>query len=237
MWHASVKKGLPVLLVLLGIAPSAHAQWAVVDVGAIAQLVQQVKLIEQQLQTAQNELSQAQLAYQSMTGSRGMQNLLSGTNRNYLPSDWTQVLGALNGSVSTYSALSASIQTAIGANAVLTPSAVTALSPAEKTLLQSQRQNAALLQGLSQQALATTSGRFTSMQQLISAIGTARDPKAILDLQARIGAEQGMLANDQTKLQVLYQSVQAQQWALQQRTREQALSDIGSLRSLPAMGL
>jgi len=237
MWHASVKKGLPILLVLLGIAPSAYAQWAVVDVGAIAQLVQQVKLIEQQLQTAQNELSQAQQAYQSMTGSRGMQNLLSGTNRNYLPSDWTQVLGALNGSVGPYGALSASIQTAIGANAVLTPSAVAALSPAERTLLQSQRQNAALLQGLSQQALSTTSSRFTSMQQLISAIGTAKDPKAILDLQARIGAEQGMLANDQTKLQVLYQAVQAQQWALQQRMREQALSDIGSLRRLPAMGL
>jgi type IV secretion system protein VirB5 len=236
MWYADVKKWIAAV-VILGVAPSAHAQFAVVDVGAIAQLIQQVKLIEQELQTAQNDLNQARQAYQSMTGSRGMQNLLSGTNRNYLPSDWTQVLGTLNGSVGTYGALSASIQTAIGANAVLTASAVAALSPAERTLLQSQRQNAALLQGLSEQALSTTSSRFTSMQQLISTIGMATDPKAILDLQARIGAEQAMLSNDQTKLQVLYQAAQAQQWALQQRTREQALADIGSLRSLPAMGL
>ena len=86
-------------------------------------------------------------------------------------------------------------------------------------------------------ALGTISGRFGTIQQLITAIGGARDQKAILDLQARISAEQGMLANDQSKLQVLYQAAQAQQWAQQQRNREQAINDIGSLRRLPAMGL
>jgi type IV secretion system protein VirB5 len=224
-------------MVMLGLGTSAHAQWAVVDVGAIAQLLQQVKLIEQGLQTAQNQLSQAQQAYQSMTGSRGMQNLLSGTNRNYLPSNWTQVVSALNGGGGAYGTLSSNIQSSMGANAVLTPAAVANLSPAERTVLQAQRQNAALLQATSQQALAATSSRFASLQQLISTIGTATDPKAILDLQARIAAEQAMVANDQTKLQVLYQAIQAAQSALEQRSREQALNDIGSLRSLPAMGL
>jgi type IV secretion system protein VirB5 len=94
-----------------------------------------------------------------------------------------------------------------------------------------------MLQATAQQALTTISGRFASIQQLIGAIGGARDQKAILDLQARISAEQGMLANDQSKLQVLYQAAQAQQWALQQRNREQAIADIGSLRRLPPMGL
>jgi len=228
---------LATALAILGLAPAAHAQWAVVDVGAIAQLIQQVRLIEQQLQTAQSQLSQAQQTYQSMTGTRGMQNLLPGVNRNYLPSDWSQVLGALNGSVTTYGALSAGIQTAIGANAVLSPSAVSALSPTQQSILQAQRQNAALQQALSQQALSTTSSRFASLQTLISTIGSASDPKAIADLQARIAAEQVMLGNDQTKLQVLYQGVQGQQWALQQRMREQGITDIGSLRSLPPMGL
>ena len=58
-----------------------------------------------------------------------------------------------------------------------------------------------------------------------------------MDLQARIAAEQGMLANEQTKLQVLHQAAQAEEWARVQRAREQAIADIGSLRSLPAMGL
>ena len=46
-----------------------------------------------------------------------------------------------------------------------------------------------------------------------------------------------MLQNEQTKLDVLYQAAQAEQWARSQREREQAIADIGSLRDLPAMGL
>ena len=60
-------------------------------------------------------------------------------------------------------------------------------------------------------ALETTSARFDSLQQLIDAIPQADDQKAILDLQARIAAEQGMLQNESSKLTVLYQAAQAQE--------------------------
>jgi type IV secretion system protein VirB5 len=210
---------------------------AVIDVSSIQQLVQQVRIMQQELQTAQNDLSQAQQAYQSMTGSRGMQNLLSGTVRNYLPANWTQVRAAMNGTGGAYSALASSIQASVTANAVLSPSAVAALSPTEQSLLQSQRQNTALLQAVSQQALSTTSSRFASIQQLINTIGSATDPKAILDLQARIAAEQGMLQTDQSKLQALYQAAQAQETAQRARASEQAIADSGSLRQLPPIGL
>ena len=85
--------------------------------------------------------------------------------------------------------------------------------------------------------LAATSARFAGIQELINAIPAAEDQKAILDLQARISAEQGMLANDQTKINVLFQSAQAEEWARKQRIREQAIAGIGSLRRLPRMGL
>ena len=86
-------------------------------------------------------------------------------------------------------------------------------------------------------ALANSSDRFTSLQQLISAIGSATDEKASLDLTARITAEQAMEQNEQTKLQVLYQVAQAQEWSRAQQVRERAIADQGSLRSLPPMGL
>jgi type IV secretion system protein VirB5 len=120
---------------------------------------------------------------------------------------------------------------------VLSAQQLSTFSSTERNQVLGSRQSVAMLQATTQQALATISGRFASIQQLINAIGTASDQKAILDLQARISAEQGMLANDETKLQVIYQAMQAQQWANQLKSREQALSDIGSLRSLPAMGL
>ena len=82
-------------------------------------------------------------------------------------------------------------------------------------------------QALAEEALANTSNRFTSIQSLIAAIGTAGDQKAILDLQARISAELGMLQNEQTKLQILYQSTQAQESSLRQQAWEQVIDGHG----------
>lgn len=221
----------------LTLAPAAHAQWAVIDVGSIAELIEQLYTMEQQLETMQNHYRQAQQEYQSITGGRGMQTLLSGTVRNYLPADWQALQATLNQASSAYPALSAAIQRSVSANAVLTPQQMARFSQPERDLLTGSRQSVGMLQATTQQALASVSNRFADIQQLISAIGTATDQKAILDLQARISAEQGMLANDQSKLQLIYQAVQAEQWANQQRARERALADIGSMRQLPALGL
>lgn len=222
---------------LVAAAPAAHAQFAVIDVAAVTQLIQQVKTAVQELQTAQNELTQAREEYQSLTGTRGMQNLLSGTNRNYLPTDVTSLQATVSGSGGTYGALATSVQAAMNANAVLSPTALASLSASERNAIVAQRQAVALRQGVSSQALANSSGRFAQMQQLINTIGSAQDPKAILDLEARISAEQGMLQAEQTKLEVIYQTVLAQQAAEEQSAREQAIADVGSLRALPAMGL
>ncbi len=57
---------------------AALAQFAVIDSASLAQLVQQAQTLAQQLQMARAQLAQAQSLYQSMTGSRDMQRLLSG---------------------------------------------------------------------------------------------------------------------------------------------------------------
>jgi len=222
---------------LLACASAAHAQFAVIDVAAIARMVQQITTLSQQLTTLQNQLRQAQQQYQAITGDRGMENLLSGVNYNYLPTDWASLMAAMNQTGSGYPALSTGIQSDISTNAVLSPSQVASLPASEQAQLLADRQTAALLEGTVQQALSSTSNRFASLQQLITAIGSAQDAKASLDLQARAAAEQTMVQNDQTKLAALYQAAQAQRWVDDQRRREAAIADIGSLRDLPAMGL
>jgi type IV secretion system protein VirB5 len=214
-------------LAIVGLTPTAHAQWAVVDVGAIAQLIQEAATLKQQLSTIQQQLTQAQQQYQSMTGGRGMQTLLSGINRNYFPINANQLS----------TALAAPLQSTINSNAILTSQQMALLSAGQQQQLNAARGNGALLQVTTQQAYATASNRFSSIQQLIGAIPTATDQKGILDLQARIQAEQGMLQNEEIKLQVLFQLVQAQELALKQRAREQALIDVGSVRNLPPIGL
>lgn len=235
----STSSGVSVLAVavLLAAAPAAHAQFAVIDVAAVTQLIQQVQTTVQQLQTAQSELAQARQSYQSLNGTRGMQNLLSGTNRNYLPTDVTSLEATLSGSGGAYGTLASNVQAAMSANAVLSPGTLASLSVTERNAIMAQRQSVALQQGISQQALANSSSRFAQVQQLINTIGSAQDPKAILDLEGRISAEQGMLEAEQTKLQVLYQTLRAQRATEEQTSREQAIADVGSLRTLPAMGL
>jgi type IV secretion system protein VirB5 len=86
-------------------------------------------------------------------------------------------------------------------------------------------------QALAQEALANASGRFAAIQGLIAAISTAGDQKAILDLQARISAELGMLQNEQTKVQVLYQATQAQESSVRQQMRERVIEEHGRFES------
>lgn len=223
-------------LMLSAVSFSVHAQIPVTDVGAIMQLVAEVNTLEQQLTTARQDLAQAQQQYQSMSGGRGMEQLLAGTVRNYLPTNWSQLQASLQGSSSGF-ALSTDVLGAVTTNAVLSAQQVAGLSADEQDALQAARRYPALLQAIAQEALARTSDRFSAIQSLIDAIPRATDQKGILELATRIDAEQGMLQNEQTKLNVLGQAAQGGEWARRQRARERAIADIGSLRSLPAMGL
>ena len=199
----------------------------VIDIAALTQLLQQMQYWLQQIQLMKNQLDQAQQAYRAVTGPRGMQNLLSGSLRNYLPPDWNQMIGVLNNASATYNGLATQVQAAMNANAVLSTGQVAGLSARDRQILVKGRQAAALVQVTSRAAFENTSQRFDAIQQLINAIGGAGDAKAIADLQGRISAEQAMLQNEQTKLQVLFQTAQAEQWAQQQRVREESLNAVG----------
>ncbi len=222
---------LPVALGLLfGVIPVAGAQFAVIDVASLSQLVSEVQVLEQQLATARGQLTQAQTEYQSITGARGMGRLLGGTVRNYLPSDWATLQGALQGAA-RYPQLAADLHNALQAVAVLSAEQLAALSPAATGQLQAWRETVALLQSLSHESLANSSSRFAAVQQLIDAIAQASDQKAILELQARIAGEEDMLQNEHTKLQVLYQGIQAQDLANAQHVRELTIAGHGQFES------
>lgn len=207
---------------------SARAQWAVVDAPATAQLIQQVKTMAQQLETTRNQLMQAKSALETMTGPRGMQLLLSGTVRNYLPVSWDQLVNVMQGGVGGYSVLAADVRLALGKNAVLSPQQLALLAPADQRQIAAARQAGALQQALAQEALANASTRFSALQSLVGAIGSATDQKGILDLQARISAELGMLQNEQTKMQILRDATQAQTAVLAEQRQEQVTAGQGN---------
>ena len=218
-------------------ASRASAQMAVVDVRAIVQMAQQLRVLQDQLANARNQLTQAQAQFAALTGSRGMERLLAGATRNYMPPDWEVFERTLRRVGTSYAGLGAQIEAVIEGNAVLTPPETARWGADQRQQLEAARQSAALLQVTSRQALQVSSERFAALQTLIDAIPAATDPKAALDLQARIAAEQAMLQNENTKLMVLYQALGAEDRAREQRARELAVVQIGSLRRVAAIGL
>jgi type IV secretion system protein VirB5 len=220
---------LSVLACLLA-APAARAQFAVIDVAAITQLIEEVQALENQLDVAREHLAQAQAEYASITGSRGMERLLAGAPRNYLPADWTGLQSAMQGG-GGFGALSAGVVNTVASDAVLSPLQLAVFPPELQQRIDTGRRLAALHQNVEREALATTSNRFASLQQLISAIPTAVDQKAVLELQARAGAEVTMLQNETTKLQTLDQVIQAEERANALQIRELAVAGHGMFDS------
>jgi type IV secretion system protein VirB5 len=225
-----VSRCLVAVLLASAVALPARAQWAVIDAPAIVQLIQEVQTMEQEVQTARDQLSQAKQALQTMTGGRGMELLLNGTARNYLPTTWSQLVSVMQGG-GAYPGLSADLRAAVAANAVLSSQQLSRLSSASQAQIVEGRGASALQQALAQEALANVSGRFASLQSLIAAIASAGDQKGILDLQARISAELGMLQNEQTKLQTLNQATVAQAAVRAQQTRERIIAEHGMFAS------
>src|SRR5882762_5359282 len=91
-------------LASIGAAAPASAGMPVIDVANLAQAIQQVLSWGQQLQGMTQQYTQLQSTYSSLTGPRGMQNLLYVplTNRNYLPASYSQMTGVINGTSTAY---------------------------------------------------------------------------------------------------------------------------------------
>ena len=216
-----------------GISAPARAGMPVIDAANLAQAIQQVLSWGQQLQAMAAHLQQLQRTYQSLTGPRGMQNLLPITPgaRNYLPADYSELMNVINGTSVSYPALAGQVQGIIQSNAVLSNGRVSTLSPQAQQLLTQGRQSAAALAMLSQQTQANASNNFTSLQGLITALGSTSDTKASADLQGRIQSEQVMTTTNQIKTEALYHTIQAQELARAQAAREFAVSTLGDFQT------
>lgn len=212
--------------ICLAAVPLAHAQFAVIDVGAITQLIEEIRILEDQLTTAREHLAQAQAEYESITGGRGMERLLGGIERNYLPATWPELQGLMQGG-GAYGFLGGDVASALATNSILTPQQLSVMPPGLREQYEQARRLTALNQGLTHQALATTSERFAILHGLIDAIGNAPDQKAILDLHARIGAETTLLQNEQSKLATLSRLLGAEQTASRQRIHELSVAGLG----------
>jgi type IV secretion system protein VirB5 len=205
-------------------AGSATAQWATFDVSNFMQNLQQVQQLNQSLQEMQNQLAQlkqqtaqAQQTYSSMTGSRGMGNLVRSSVGDYQTGLYNQ--GQSN--TGAIAQLAASIKEKAG---YLSTQDMSGINSAYQQRLQQNGDAAANQQAQAQMVFQHSGEEFQNIQSLMGEIDQTQDPKAIADLQARIQIQQVTLQNQLLQAQAMAAMTAAQDRVDQQRESQEIMS-------------
>jgi type IV secretion system protein VirB5 len=218
----------------LAMSGSAQAQIIVYDPTSFAKLLQQTQTALNQLQQLERRVQQGEQQIQQGEQLLTSLNQISNVNtlatslsqpalRNFLPDANAFVSAATTAQsdLAALGAIGANAQTIRNANQLFTAPAGSA--PGADLMAAGNRAalNLATGEAVSQAAAA----RLAGLQQLQTALNTAPNARAVLDLQARIQAEQAMIANDQMRLQGLAMVQAAQAQIQTQRDRERAAAD------------
>lgn len=171
----------------------------------MAKYVEQIKQLE-------NQFKQQVKQYESMTSARGLANVI---NSQY---DTDALSGINTDSILRDSGINSSSDFKLPEDVA--------------ELYDTAAKNAATYAGQASRSLEQAQSRFTELSGLVRRVNTATDPKEVMDLNARIGAEQAFLQNEVGKLQVLQQTAQANDALYQQKVKQMAVQSSGSLRNV-----
>lgn len=214
--------------ILLGFAVSAFmsstafAQIPVTDAASIAkQVANQVETIAKwkaQYEQMMSQIEQAKQQYESMTGSRGLGNIMNDPAlRDYLPADWQGVYDSVRSG--GYEGLSGRGQSVYDANKIYDSCAYMTIAE-QRTACEARAVKASQDKGFALDAYDAAKSRINQIDQLMQKISQTADPKAIAELQGRIAAEQANIQNEQTKLQLYAMVAAAEEKVQTQRQRE-----------------
>ena len=230
-----MKKLLRILALVTGLfsGGQAFAGIPVIDGANLAQAIQQVMAWAQQYQQMTQQIQQLQQQIESVTGSRGFSSVLNSPAfqqaRRTLPEDAQTLLNLANGG--SYGNLASSINTIKQATSTLTASDFGSQSAADQWW--SDLNRAASNKALSQEAYNSAQQRLSNLEGLLQQISTTQDPKAIAELQARINVEQGLIQNEQAKINAMAMLVNAEREISEMKERDTSIRMAGTGRPVP----
>lgn len=225
-------------ILAVGIAASsaAFAQIPVTDGASIAKSVEnQIETMakwKMQYDQMVSQIDQMKQQYAAVTGARGMGELFNNPQlRDYLPQDWQDVYDSVKSG--GYAGLSGRAE-AIYDNNKVYDGCTGFASNEQRTNCEAQAVKGAQDKAFALDAYDAAKNRLSQIDQLMRQINQTQDPKAIAELQGRIAAEQAMIQNEQTKLQ-MYQMVAAAEDRLQQQRRKEINAKIVDQRGYPTL--
>ncbi len=225
--------------IVLGLSlslPSAHAGFPVsvlIDVpGQLAQYANMAQMLKEyatmldQLDEMQRQFQQMERDYRSVTGTRGLGNILNNPAfSKHLPDNWQTILSNIR--YNGYEGLSGAAKALRDASKV-----IDACEYIEDNI---ERQNCAALavkpaqdKAFASKAYKTSHDRQEQIESLMNEINRTRDPKGIAELNARLQAEQALIQNEQIKLAMYQATTDAEQRLLLQQQKEISAKTWGS---------
>ncbi|MHC3923592.1 P-type DNA transfer protein VirB5 [Alcaligenes nematophilus] len=216
----SMPLGVAVSLVL--ISSQALAQIPVTDGAAIKTSVQQQveTMAKWKLQYDQmvSQIDQMKQEYQSITGVRGLGDVLNNPAlRDYLPDDWQGVYDSVKSG--GYAGLSGRAGQVYNDNKIY-DTCVNHTDEQSRISCEAQAVKGAQDKAFALDAYDKAKKRLGQIDALMQEINRTQDPKSIAELQGRIAAEQAMIQNEQTKLQMYSMVASAEDRLQQQRQLE-----------------
>jgi len=206
-----------IALSLASLSAASHAQGIpVIDIANLIQTITQVlndvtKIANQveQIEALQNQLA-------SMNGMRNLGNVYDSTAlKNYVPANAYNLVNAVDSS--GYGGLTATSKTLRDAQMIYNclDRSGSARTDCQAGLAQPYQQK-----GLLQDAMTAASGRLEQIKSLMTQINGTSDQKAVLEIQARIGAENAMLAHEMSQVQMLTGMADSEERIARARDRE-----------------
>lgn len=206
---------------------AAHAQLAVYDAASYAKLIQQATTAVSQLNQLKTQVTQGQQLLSSLNDASGVSRIASALGvpslRSFLP-DTSALSAAAKGDFTALGAIGAKADAIRSANRLYT-------APADDPLgadIEAEGQRAARDLALGQSVTDAGAQRLEGLKDLLAAIDTAPNARAVMDLQARAATEQAMIANDQMRLQGIAMAQAAEDRLRTQRDHERAKAESAS---------
>lgn len=212
---------------LAGLPAHGFAQQGVpvFDAGAIAKHVEQIGKLTEQIKTMQAQLTQAKQLYESfnkLTDVNDVASLLSSSEfRKYLPKEFGEIEKLVSGGGGS---LAGVIDRYLDQNRAYQGGDANSFYRGELDRIA--RQTGAK-HSIGQSVYDTASKRIDELEELRRKITTAKDAKDVLDLSARIQAEQAILQNEVLRMQglAMVQQARGDMDGQRQKERERQLVD------------
>ncbi|WP_438850974.1 type IV secretion system protein [Brevundimonas nasdae] len=216
---------LPIAVALAAMtAVPAHAQTLVHDPRSLAQMVQDARTAIEQLDSLKAQVQQGQELFASL-------NELSNVNaiaerlglpeiRNPLP-DMATLRSAADGDLSALGELAERADAIRRETRVYTPAAPSAAADALERSGARTARDLAIGEAVDRSA----TDRLEGLETLRRALDTAPNARAVMDLNARLAAEQALVQNEQVRLQGLALTQAAEARLEDQRARERIAAE------------